>query len=75
MGLANAQRTINYIRIFSEFFNQPEYINVVPAFGILNEALVGTIGLDTLSSLCVAIFTSVLDSVDTHLLATWKSTR
>lgn len=58
MGLANAQRTLNYIRIFTEYFTQPEYTNLIPMFGILNEAVVGTIGVETLTSLCVAIFTS-----------------
>ena len=62
MGLANAQRTLNYIRIFTEFFSQPEYVNVIPMFGILNEALVSTIGLATLSSLCVSVLIFVRDS-------------
>lgn len=74
MGLANAQRTLNYIRIFTEFISQPEYVNVVPMFGIMNEALVGIIGRDTLTSLCVAVFTFVSDSVNADLSATWKST-
>lgn len=55
MGLANAQRMVNYIRIFTEFISQPEYVNVVPMFGIINEALVGTIGTETLTSLYVAV--------------------
>ena len=55
MGLANAQRMVNYIRIFAEFISQPEYSNVVPMFGIINEALSGTIGTETLMSLCVLI--------------------
>lgn len=55
MGLANAQRMVNYIRIFTEFITQPEYSNVVPVFGIINEALAGTVGTDTLASLCVAV--------------------
>lgn len=51
MGLANAQRTLDYIRIITEFISQPEYRNVVPMFGIVNEALVTTIGKDQLTSL------------------------
>ena len=51
MGLANAQRMVNYIRIFTEFITQPEYVNVVPMFGIINEAVAGTIGVATLASL------------------------
>ena len=60
MGLANAERTLNYIRIFVEFMTQPEYLNVIPMFSILNEALAGTIGVDTLTSLCVAVSMLVL---------------
>lgn len=44
MGYANAQRTLNYIRTITEFISQPEIRNVVPAFGILNEAWLITIG-------------------------------
>ena len=51
MGLANAQRTLDYIRIITEFISQPEYRNVVPLFGIINEALVTTIGKDQMTSL------------------------
>jgi glucan 1,3-beta-glucosidase len=51
MGLANAQRTLDYIRIITEFISQPEYRNVVPMFGIVNEALVSTIGQNELTSL------------------------
>lgn len=75
MGLANAQRTLNYIRIFAEFISQPEYANVVPMFGIMNEPLVGIIGQETLTSLCVAFFfIFVSDSVNARLPATWKPT-
>ena len=55
MGFANAQRMVNYIRIFTEFITQPEYVNVVPMFGVINEALVGNIGIETLTSLCVSV--------------------
>ena len=37
MGYANAQRTLNHIRILAEFVSQPQYKDVVPMFGILNE--------------------------------------
>lgn len=39
MGLANAQRTLDYTRIIAEFISQPQYKNVVTMFGILNEPL------------------------------------
>ncbi|KAF9258346.1 glycoside hydrolase [Marasmius fiardii PR-910] len=50
MGVANAQRALNYIRIFTEFISQPEYNNLVPIFGIINEALVDVIGKDVMTS-------------------------
>jgi glucan 1,3-beta-glucosidase len=37
MGYANAQRTLDYIRIIAEFISQPQYSNVVTMFGIMNE--------------------------------------
>jgi glucan 1,3-beta-glucosidase len=68
MGLANVERSLNYIRIFTEFISQPEYANVVVMFGIVNEALVGQIGRDTLLSLCVVLFSFVLDSTNVCVL-------
>ncbi|KAG8954349.1 hypothetical protein FRC00_005878, partial [Tulasnella sp. 408] len=50
MGLANAQRTLDYIRIITEFISQPEFAPVVPMFGIVNEPLASTIGVDKLTS-------------------------
>lgn len=50
MGLANAQRTLYYIRVLTEFISQPEYKNLVPVFGIVNEALVKVIGGDSITS-------------------------
>ena len=37
MGMANAQRALNYIRIIAEFIMQPEWRDVVPIFGVINE--------------------------------------
>jgi len=53
MGVANAQRALNYIRIFGEFFAQQEYSNLVGIFGVMNEPLQSVIGKDSLTSLCV----------------------
>jgi len=53
MGIANAQRALNYIRIFGEFFSQPEYSNLVGIFGVMNEPLQSVIGKDSLTSLWV----------------------
>lgn len=51
MGMANAQRTLNYIRIITEFISQDEWKDVVVMFGIINEALITTIGTDELRGL------------------------
>ena len=51
MGLANAQRAMNYIRIITEFISQPEYRDVVPMFSIVNEARIGDIGATELRGL------------------------
>ncbi|TCD64392.1 hypothetical protein EIP91_004140 [Steccherinum ochraceum] len=50
MGVANAQRMLDYIRVFTEFISQPEYLHVIPSFGIVNEALLKTIGQDSISA-------------------------
>ena len=54
MGLANAQRTMDYIRYIAEFISQQEYQDVVPMFGIINEPLIGIIGQDVISNLYVS---------------------
>lgn len=51
MGLANAQRMLNYIRIFTEFFSQPEWKNIIVMFGIMNEPIQGSIGEEQLKAL------------------------
>ncbi|KAI6101447.1 glycoside hydrolase family 5 protein [Pisolithus croceorrhizus] len=50
MGVANAERALNYIRIITEFISQPEWQPVVPVFGIVNEALDSTIGMDQITA-------------------------
>ncbi|POW19432.1 hypothetical protein PSHT_04704 [Puccinia striiformis] len=50
MGVANAQRTLNYIRTLTQFISQPQYVNVVPMFSVLNEALVQKIGVQQMRS-------------------------
>lgn len=51
MGLANAQRALDYIRIIAEFISQPEWQPVVPVFSIMNEPLMSTIGQNQMSTL------------------------
>ncbi|KAL8292058.1 hypothetical protein RQP46_001524 [Phenoliferia psychrophenolica] len=48
MGIANAQRTLNYIRTLTEFITQPQYANVIPMLSVLNEPYAYTITLPTL---------------------------
>ncbi|KAF7307895.1 Glycoside hydrolase family 5 protein [Mycena kentingensis (nom. inval.)] len=50
MGIANAQRMLDYIRIIIEFVSQDEYKDLVPMVGIINEALLHTIGKDSLTT-------------------------
>ena len=53
MGIANAQRVLNYIRIFTQFISQPEYKDLVPMFSVLNEPLLVTITEPVLGHLSV----------------------
>ncbi|KAJ6449848.1 glycoside hydrolase family 5 protein [Mycena sanguinolenta] len=50
MGFANAQRMLDYIRVIVEFITQPEYANLIPMFGIVNEAFLPDIGMDVITS-------------------------
>lgn len=49
MGLANAQRALDYIRVLAEFISQPEYQNVVTMFGVTNEPLSPIFGQENLA--------------------------
>ena len=51
MGCANAQRTLDYIRVLAEFISQPQYRDVVTMFGIVNEPAGTVIGHEVLASL------------------------
>ena len=51
MGIANAQRTMDYIRYITEFISQEGYTDVVQMFGPINEPLMGIIGRDQLTRL------------------------
>ncbi|KAF8329749.1 glycoside hydrolase superfamily [Cantharellus anzutake] len=50
MGLANAQRSLDIIRILVEFISQLQYSPVIPVFGLVNEPLAPSIGIDVLGS-------------------------
>jgi glucan 1,3-beta-glucosidase len=49
MGLANAERSLDYIRILAEFISQPQYKDVVVMFGVTNEPQGSTVGQENLS--------------------------
>ncbi|KZT28462.1 glycoside hydrolase family 5 protein [Neolentinus lepideus HHB14362 ss-1] len=49
MGYANAQRSLDYIRVLAEFISQEEYKDVVVMFGITNEPQESVMGLENLS--------------------------
>jgi glucan 1,3-beta-glucosidase len=51
MGFANAQRSLDIIRVIAEFISQPQYRDVVSMFGFINEPQAPTFGKDPLSSL------------------------
>ena len=51
MGIANADRTMGYIRVLAEFISQSEYQDVIQMFGVINEPLMGIIGRDPLDRL------------------------
>ncbi|KAF7352577.1 Glycoside hydrolase family 5 protein [Mycena venus] len=59
MGLANAERTLYYIRVLTEFISQPAYRDLIPIFGIVNEALLGIIGKDSLTSFYLEAHTMI----------------
>ncbi|KAJ3561701.1 hypothetical protein NP233_g10033 [Leucocoprinus birnbaumii] len=50
MGYANAQRSLDMIRILAEFIAQPQYKDVVSMFGIINEPQAPVMGQNSLAS-------------------------
>ncbi|KAL1727248.1 glycoside hydrolase family 5 protein [Schizophyllum commune] len=59
MGLANAQRFLEYVRVFAEFFAQDEYRDVVTMFGMINEPLLAQIGRDALNSFYLEAYNTI----------------
>lgn len=64
-GIFNAQRGLNYIRTLTEFFNQPEYRNVVPMFSIINEPQVATIGNETMRNFYLEAYNMIREITGT----------
>ena len=50
MGIANAERTLDYLRVLTQYISQPQYRDVIVAIGLVNEPLVNGIGFDPLHS-------------------------
>ncbi|GAA5909543.1 uncharacterized protein JCM6883_003985 [Sporobolomyces salmoneus] len=50
MGLANAQRSLDYIGTLAEFISRPEVAEVVKMFSLLNEPMMNVIGAEPLRS-------------------------
>ncbi|KIO29181.1 glycoside hydrolase family 5 protein [Tulasnella calospora MUT 4182] len=61
MGLANADRTLDYIRTFIQFISQPEYKDVIPMFGVVNEPFTPTIGAYPMNSFYIQVHDLVRD--------------
>ncbi|KAI0636782.1 glycoside hydrolase [Trametes polyzona] len=59
MGIANAERSIDYIRIIAEFISQPEYRDVIPMFGVTNEPFGPTIGKDAIQRYYLQAYNTV----------------
>ncbi|KAJ6614433.1 glycoside hydrolase superfamily [Mycena sp. CBHHK59/15] len=49
MSYANVQRMLDYIHVIVEFISQPEYKDLIPMFGIVNEAYLPGIGREVLT--------------------------
>ncbi len=55
MGIANAQRSLNTIRSFTEFISQESYSEVVTMISLVNEVQAPILGADIIRSLCVVL--------------------
>ncbi|KAF9527519.1 glycoside hydrolase superfamily [Crepidotus variabilis] len=65
MGIANAQRTLSYLRTIVEFVSQPQYKDVVPMVGLVNEILWGTIQKEAVQSFYYAAYETIRKSTGT----------
>ena len=73
MGIANAQRALEYIRIPTELISQPEYSNIIhlSTFGIVNDAVIQTIRKDAISHFYLICFGTLLDMVQAMERTYW----
>lgn len=59
MGIANAQRTLNYLRTFTQFISQPQYKDVVLMLGVLNEVRFEMTGAEAIRSFYSAAYETI----------------
>ncbi|KAF7298343.1 Glycoside hydrolase family 5 protein [Mycena kentingensis (nom. inval.)] len=59
MGVANAQRALDYIRIITEFIAQEQWQDVVQMFGIMNEPREAIIGRDSLNAFYIEAYNMI----------------
>ncbi|KAI0764318.1 glycoside hydrolase [Trametes elegans] len=50
MGIANAERSLDYIRIITEFISQAEYKDLIPMFSVVNEPFMAKLGRPAVES-------------------------
>ncbi|KAJ8481292.1 hypothetical protein ONZ45_g15358 [Pleurotus djamor] len=62
MGIANAQRTLSYLRTLAEFISQDQYKDVVCVLGIVNEVMWETIGKASVQSFYRAAYDTIRDA-------------
>ncbi|KAI0362338.1 glycoside hydrolase [Trametes cingulata] len=65
MGVANAERSLDYIRVIAEFISQPEYRDVIPLFGVTNEPFGPTIGKDIVQRYYLQAYSTVRNASGT----------
>ena len=73
MGIANARRALEYIRIPTELISQPEYSNIIhlSTFGIVNDAVIQTIRKDAITHFYLICFGTLLDMVQAMERTYW----
>ncbi len=61
MGIANAQRMLEYIRTLAQFISQPEYAPVIQMFGFINEPNANALGKSAVGSFYLEAYKIIRD--------------
>ncbi|WVQ73941.1 hypothetical protein IAR50_003522 [Cryptococcus sp. DSM 104548] len=61
MGLANAQRSLDYIRTITQFIVQEEYTDVIPLWSFINEPNGNAIGKEVIGSFYLEVHDMIRD--------------